>query len=697
MTLPRRRTAFAFTLSSVALALALGAAPVAIGQEAAGDGAGGVDEGSYTVSFLERTIDLEPYVQGFPYGSWDADFEAGTLTYMYLTPAGTFLMVQPLAVGHGSGLIDPEAGRRVHDIDWSLRNFWGTDYDSISGDQILLADERNDEVLNLYRLSLEDGSIEKLTDVPYIYGRDFSKDGRTIGYIARYGDTEPYRNCLTLLNPSDGSSREVVCEEGSQFRMVWSSVNFRPDGTGVVLKLNEDGHRKQGTLAYIDLQASEPEIEILLPRGVERYSHGSYDEPWLDNDRFFYTSDESGYANLYVFDLESRESRQITRVEEQAWFLPIEVDGRTLVVQTLDRPYENVMVVIDPETGGELGSHVFDANVGMIGFDDRNHFIISLTSVATPFMADEMWITLEDGWAVFEFEPKIRLPEELARKLEQCEAHRVEFATFDIDPATGARRMLHAFLLTPKHPLADSAQRLAVITSFYGGSNSFSTRQQIYCEAGITWLSPAVRGSSGFGKEFMALNDRDLGGDEIIDLFYGARFLEKAFGFEPQQIGVAGGSHGGYATMRALTFPPETNGRNESYDFGFGMSHAGFSSIVTFYDATNIPDWIILEAGDPKTEADKLADRSPLTHAGLLESPLLLTHGSNDNRVGVSESRQFYEAAMELDRPVTYVEFEGQGHGIQGLDNLVTYYGVQFDFLEGLVCERNAPGSPGCQ
>jgi dienelactone hydrolase len=671
----------AFSLSNGAVAVP--------GQEAQAGG-------DYTVTFLQRTIDLEPYVQGFPYGSWDADFEAGTLTYMHRTPDGTFLMAQPLKVGPGSGLIDPKAGRRVHDIDWSTRNFWGTDYDSITGAQILLADERNDEVLNLYRLSLEDGSIEKMTDVPYIYGRDFSKDGRTIGYIARYGDTEPYRNCLTLLQPSDGSSREVLCEEGSRYRMVWSSVNFRPDGTGVILKLNEDGHRKKGTLAYIDLTAAEPEIDILLPAGIERYAHGSYEEPWLDNDRFFYLSDETGYANLYVYDLAARETRQLTAVEEQAWFMPIEIDGRTLILQTLDRPHENVMAVVDPETGTELGRRVFDANVGIIGWDHQNHFIISLTNVASPFMADEMWVALEDGRAVWTLEPKIRLPETLARKIERCDVERIEYPTFDVDPNTGEQRMLHAFLLTPKRPLADGAQRLAVITSFYGGSNSFSTRQQIYCEAGIAWLSPAVRGSSGFGKEFMALNDRDLGGDEIIDLFYAARYLEEKLGLEPRQIGVAGGSHGGYATMRALTFPPETNGRNESYDLGFGISHAGFSSIITFYHATNIPDWIVLEAGDPKTEAAKLADRSPLTHASRLESPLLLTHGSNDNRVGVTESRQFYEAARAADRPVTYVEFEGQGHGIKGLENIVDWYGVQFDFLEGLVCERNAPGSKGC-
>src|SRR5687767_1628997 len=73
----------------------------------------------YTVRFLDRTIDLRPYVQGFPYGSWQADFKSGRLFYQHITPGGTYLMVQPLRVGSGSGTIDPAAGRRVHDVDWS--------------------------------------------------------------------------------------------------------------------------------------------------------------------------------------------------------------------------------------------------------------------------------------------------------------------------------------------------------------------------------------------------------------------------------------------------------------------------------------------------------------------------------------------------------------------------------------------------
>ena len=200
--------------------------------------------------------------------------------------------------------------------------------------------------------------------------------------------------------------------------------------------------------------------------------------------------------------------------------------------------------------------------------------------------------------------------------------------------------------------------------------------------AGVATFSPAPRGSSGFGAEFAALNDGDLGGDEIVDILYAAKWLESEKGFAPKQIGVWGGSHGGYATMRALTFPPETNGRDEHFDFGFGWSHAGFSNIITFYEACNIPDWVVKEAGDPNTEAEKLLARSPISHVDLLQAPLLLTHGSNDWRVPTDESRTFDAKARELGKPVTYVEFEGQGHGIRGFENLVLWYQTVLTFFE---------------
>ena len=141
----------------------------------------------YSVRFLDRTIDLRPYFQGFPYVGFDADFEARRLFYFHETPEGRWLMVQPLKTGRGSGQVKPEAGRRLHDVDWSKRNYSGMRYDSVSKDMILQSDEKNDEVFNLYRVSLSNGAITKLTNVPYIYGWSFSKDNRQIGYIARFG------------------------------------------------------------------------------------------------------------------------------------------------------------------------------------------------------------------------------------------------------------------------------------------------------------------------------------------------------------------------------------------------------------------------------------------------------------------------------------------------------------------------------
>src|SRR5690606_41962379 len=86
---------------------------------------------------------------------------------------------------------------------------------------------------------------------------------------------------------------------------------------------------------------------------------------------------------------------------------------------------------------------------------------------------------------------------------------------------------------------------------------------------------------------------------------------------------------------------------------GFGLAHAGFSDIKSFHDQCNIPDWVVLESGDPRQPVDlaRMHDRSPLSHVDLLAAPLLLTHGSNDWRVPVGESRAFAARAQALGKP----------------------------------------------
>lgn len=315
--------------------------------------------------------------------------------------------------------------------------------------------------------------------------------------------------------------------------------------------------------------------------------------------------------------------------------------------------------------------------------------ILSLSSLETQWEARRVVAdSHSDHWHL-KLSPLAGVPDTLQERIQHAVVDRVEYPTFDTLP-DGSPRLLHAFLLTPKNA-PPPEERVVLITSFYGGGNRFDVQAQMLAALGIATFSPAPRGSSGFGAGFAALNDGDLGGDEIVDIHYAARWLEKERGYRPEQIGVRGGSHGGYATMRCLTFPPETNGRNVSYPYGFGWSHAGFSNILSFYESCNIPDWVIKEAGHPVAEKDKLLDRSPISHVERLSAPLLLTHGVNDWRVPVTESRAFAEAAKDLDKPVKLVEFPGQGHGIRGFENKVKYYQTVLSFLEEVTDRKAAP------
>lgn len=639
----------------------------------------------YTVNFRGRSIDLEPYVQGFPFSGFQPDVENGHILYFETTERGEQLLVQPLKPGKSLDLL---AGRPVGSIDWSTRSYWGGDFHKPTGKYLIGADEKNDERINLYWLDIESGALEQTTDHDYTYGFAFSKDHKKLAYIARHGTAEPFNACLYVRDlevNSDSSpstpDQKIFCDDGGKDRFTWSGIDFSPDNSSIIVRIQHDGDRNTTNLAQVSLTAKKPVLKQLLKRGTKHFSLGVIDDTLTDQG-FIYLSSHSGFSNLYRYDFKTQKSETLTDYKDEIGNVALmKHAGQPVLSVILQRPYESEILILDPETGSELYREQSDDTVRLA--DQHNHAgVFRASSVATPFRMDyfELVNDPHDASRIrLTRKPLAAVPGELARRTIHCNSERVSFPTFD-KLADGTPRMLHGYLMTPRNQ-PEPAERIVRITSFYGGGNYFSNNAQIMCEAGIATFSPSPRGSSGFGAEFEALNDGDLGGDEIIDIFYAARFLETQYGYKPAQIGVYGGSHGGYATMRALTFPPNTNNRNESYDFGFGISSAGFSDILTFFETSNIPDWVILEAGNPKTEADKLRDRSPINHVERLNAPILLIHGENDSRVPVTESRRFARRARELNRPITYVEFAGQGHSIDGLENTLNYYRAIFDFF----------------
>ena len=638
---------------------------------------------SYVVNFRDRNIDLEPYVQGFPYSSFQVDLEHGHLLYVEETPSGNWMRYLSLPP---TGTVDLTEGRQVGEIDWSTRSFWGAEYHPQSDRFLIISDDANEERINGFWLDPTTGSLQRATDNDYTYAISLSPDGSTIAYIARNGMEEPFNSCLHIRDIENGEDREIICDQGSEeARFSWTEIVFEEssDEKSVIVMMQYNMDRNQTGLARIHTDREDPTFEPLLEPTVLRYNVWTSQE-MVNSSGMLYVSAENGFDNLYWLDFTTNEIEQVSNFHEDIASVSVIRETPMLVATILTRPHESELQVIDIMSGEVRFTEQIPLN--MAAYDNHeNNLVFRATSISTPFAMERAIISLDEQENVsFERSSLAGISDDLAEQIVHCEVERVTFPTFDL-LEDGSQRMLHGFLMTPSDPLSDE-ERLVRITSFYGGSNYFSTSSQIMCEAGIATFSPAPRGSWGFGAQFAAANDGDLGGDEIVDIIYAAQYLENTHNYRPEQIGVYGGSHGGYATMRALTFPPETNDRNAHYDFGFGMSHAGFSDIVSFYEACNIPDWVLLEAGDPATDADRLHDRSPLAHADLLQAPLLLTHGTQDNRVPFTESEQFAEAAEAAgNSSVTFVPFEGQGHGIDGLENILLYYTTNFAFLNEVI------------
>jgi dipeptidyl aminopeptidase/acylaminoacyl peptidase len=181
--------------------------------------------------------------------------------------------------------------------------------------------------------------------------------------------------------------------------------------------------------------------------------------------------------------------------------------------------------------------------------------------------------------------------------------------------------------------------------------------------AGISVLTPNVRGSGGFGRTFMHADDKEKRIAAINDVAACVRFLVDNGLADPRRIACAGWSYGGFLTMAAMTFYPAL--------FAAGISICGMSDLGTFY--RNTEPWIAEAAypkyGHPVNDRELLERLSPLRRVDALTAPLLVVHGANDTNVPVSESEQIINALRQAGRDVRYLLFSDDGHGIVKREN----------------------------
>jgi len=627
------------------------------------------------IIYRDRKIDLKPYFEGFPYMGFMC---VDALDQLYYYHRGEKVTLRRTALTANPNL---ESGEKVSDLDFNKFSADSFQFDPDNGYAYFTGDERNDEQFNVYRLDLATGDREKLTDEEYIYAKKFYREDRKITFIARKKTEERMVSYLKILDLETGEIK-LLGEDDPDWTFSWTSLVKHPVTGEYFFNLLYRYNRNQSNIMRFNPETGEK--KILLPENVKRSMFSIYHK-MLDDNHLLYLSDESGFINLYKFNIITNVATALTNWSEApvGAIVLFPVNGRNLVFVTRDSPVKTELFVLDPETGKELHHEEIQSNFGIMSQDYQRLFAYEM-SVNDPLTFWELIPEFTDNVFSLKKVSFLQYPESLLVKIIHGQGKAIQYPTFDIDDKTGETRQIHAFVYVPDNLPANPKDRRAVITAFYGGDNLFNKEYEIFLQAGFIVMSPAVRGSWGFGADFYSLNDRDLGGNEIIDLIYGARYLCERFQLTEPQVGLNGGSHGGYCSMRGLTYPDGVNGHHEHFDFGFAISSFGISNIIDYYHTCNIPDWVLQTAGNPETDAEMLKDRSPVYHADKATGKLLLIHGENDSRVPVEQSREMANAMKKAGKSCKYLEIPGQGHGWKGLKENKTYFRSVFEFLDSL-------------
>ncbi|MCS7312177.1 MAG: S9 family peptidase [Acidobacteria bacterium] len=516
-------------------------------------------------------------------------------------------------------------------------------------------DVGGNERWQIYSLSSDGAVAERLTTqdrVIHDFG-DWGPDGGWFLYAsnerdARYFDVYRY----------DWTAR--TAQRVFQGDATHSVVRVAPDGRSALLvrrntNLDED-------LLLLDLATYD--VTHLTPHsGEARYTPAA----WLPDGRGFYLVTDEGreQAGVALYDLTQRAFRYVETPPHEVTTLDVSPDGRYLAwVENHDgwsilrvKDLRQDRLVQPPDLpAGVISSLRFDPQ------GNRLAFVLS-----RPTAPADIW-TLDVNnrrWTQVTRTHTAGIPSEtfVAPRLVRY-------------PAPDGLS-IPAWLYLP--PQSTPPHR--VVMSIHGGPEAqelprFQPVYQYLLHRGLAVFAPNIRGSTGYGRTYVHLDDVEKRGAAIADVAAGARWLVAQGYTTYDRIAIMGASYGGYMTMAAITFYPDL--------WGAAVNIVGIVNFETFLKNTGPWRRHLREAeyGSLDRHLDVLRRFSPIHRVDQIRVPLLIIHGENDPRVPVGEARQVYEALRTRNHPVELLIFPDEGHGITKLNNRIAAYRRIVEFLE---------------
>ncbi|HUA89510.1 MAG TPA: alpha/beta fold hydrolase [Steroidobacteraceae bacterium] len=534
----------------------------------------------------------------------------------------------------------------------------------VGGGALFWRDRAGDDNYQIFYLA-PDGQTRALTSGDFIHGSPvWAHDGKRVAFYGNERDGLSYDIYLADVSVNTPPQLLIGGREDAWYPLDWSA-----DDSRLLVWKYVSGSESYLYLADVATGALTPLEAKPAAGGIRRAKFGP-------DGRSVYvlTDEDSEFAAVRLKDPVTHENRRVT--PELNWDVEdfdVSPDGRYLAY-LVDEDGRSRLNVLDLQAKQDLApAGLPEGHLGNVRFDrEGKRLAFSVESPTAP--RDAYVFDLEHGklerWTHSEIgplDPKSLVAPEL-----------VKFPTWD--RVNGHPRLLSAWLYRPAHPSGPTP----VIISLHGGPEAQARPewdpfvQFLVNELGYTVLAPNVRGSAGYGKTFLSLDNGMLREDALRDVGSLLVWIGVQPGLDREHVVVMGGSYGGYLTLAALiSYGERLKG---------GVDVAGISDFVSFLRNTSPyrRDLRRSEYGDERDLHMRvfLERISPLNSAARIKKPLLVVAGVNDPRVPLSESEQLVWRVRNAGGEVWYLTAKEEGHDFRRKSDRDAYLEVAADFLE---------------
>lgn len=539
-------------------------------------------------------------------------------------------------------------------------SFFAAGYVPGTEQMLYLADKGGDEQDHIYLLNT-DGTTKDLTPDPKEKADllNWSQDKKTMYYISNKRNPQFFDIYKTSVN--DWKS---VMHFQNNDGMEVSGIS----GDGNLIALQKSVTTSENQLYLYNAGTKEmKEISDPVAKGNYNASGFSKDGQYMD----YITNANTEFAFLVRYNISTGEK---TKIFETKWdvMYSYNSENEKYRVIGINEDGKNSLKITDNQSGKDVEfPEITDGDIMAVNISDS-----------------EKWMRLTVGTSkapnniyVYNFETKVlkKLSETLNPEISGDDlvgAEVVRYKSFD-----GLE--IPAIYYKPHN--ASPNTKVPALVWVHGGPGGqsrvgYSSFIQYLVNNGYAVLAVNNRGSSGYGKSFYKMDDKNHGDKDLKDCIWGKKWLQAQDYVDPEKIGIIGGSYGGYMTMAAMSFTPD--------EFKVGVNIFGVTNWLRTLKSIP-PYWesfrkaLYDELGDPTTaDSVRLYNISPLFHAQKVKNPVMVLQGSNDPRVLQVESDEIVEAVKKNNVPVEYIVFPDEGHGFVKKENEIKGYGNVLAFLD---------------